>query len=360
MTHIHQGFDNKVRFYLAREVARHAPEGMNRVSFTVGGGPAIEAAMKIAFKNVQPSREFVTLFDSYHGSTLGSMGASWISTKSVGKFFGGSRFLPLTRTFIRIPNPVTYRNPLGVSTEEYIDICLTMTREIFQRGVSGKPAGVIVEPVQASAGQLILPKRYLQGLRELCDEFETVLIFDEIQTYGRIGETFAANYFGVKPDIICLGKSFGAGLPLAGIIIDDKLKGFEPDSEELHTFANPTLSMACACKQLEMFDNGVLANGRAMGKYLGDKLKGLQAKYPQIGDVRQVGMHIGVEIVDEKINPLPDKAAEIRKNGFKNGLILGTGGVRKNVLKVKPPMIINQAECDEVIEKFEKSISEVF
>ena len=175
-----------------------------------------------------------------------------------------------------------------------------------------------------------------------------------------IGETFAANYFGVTPDIICLGKSFGAGLPLAGIIISDKLKGFEPDSEELHTFANPTLSMACACKQLEMFDNGVLANGRAMGQYLGDKLKELQKTYPQIGDVRQVGMHIGVEIVDEKIQPRPDKAAEIRKNGFKHGLILGTGGVRKNVLKVKPPLIINQAECDEVIEKFKTALSEVF
>jgi len=359
MTHIHQGFDNKVRFYLARELARHAPEGMNRVSFTVGGGPAIEAAMKIAFKNVQPSREFVTLFDSYHGSTLGSMGASWISTKSVGKFFGGSRFLPLTRTFIRIPNPVTYRNPLGVSTEDYVEICLKMTREIFQRGVSGKPAGVIVEPIQASAGQLILPKHYLEELRKLCDEFETVLIFDEIQTYGRIGETFAANYFGVTPDIICLGKSVGAGLPLAAIIIHDRLEGFLPDSEELHTFANPTLSMACAAKQLELFDNGVLDNGRAMGNYLGAGLKKLQEKYPQIGDVRQLGMHIGVEFADEKLNPLTEEAAKVRTAGFKHGLILGTGGVRKNVLKVNPPLIINQAECDEVLDKFEKSLKEV-
>jgi len=360
MTHIHQGFDNKMRFYLARELAKRAPEGMNRVSFTVGGGPAIEAAMKIAFKNVKPSREFVTLFDSYHGSTLGSMGASWISTKSAGKFFGGSRFLPLTRTFIRIPNPVTYRNPLGVSTEEYIDICLKMTREIFQRGVSGKPAGVIVEPIQASAGQLILPKRYLQGLRALCDEFETLLIFDEIQTFGCIGETFAANYFGVKPDIICLGKSVGAGMPLAAIIIGDHLEGFSPDSEELHTFANPTLSMACAAKQLEMFDNGVLANGRAMGAYLADGLKKIQVKYPQLGDIRQLGMHIGVEFADEKLNPLTEEATNIRKAGFKNGLILGTGGVRKNVLKIKPPMIINQAECDEVLQKFEASVKEVF
>jgi 4-aminobutyrate aminotransferase-like enzyme len=288
------------------------------------------------------------------------MGASWISTKSAGKFFGGSRFLPLTRPFIRIPNPVTYRNPFGVDTETYIDYCLTMTREIFQRGISGKPAGVIVEPIQASAGQLILPRRYLQGLRELCNEFETLLIYDEIQTFGRIGETFAANHFGVTPDIIVLGKGLGAGLPLAAIIISDKLEGFQGDTEELHTFANPTLSMVTAAKQLELFENGVLQNCRKMGDYLGKKLSEMAKEYPEIGDVRQLGMHIGVEMVDnpESKNPLKE-AGDIRLAGFRNGLILGTGGVRKNVLKVKPPLIINKQECDEVLEKFEASLHEV-
>ena len=360
LTHVHQGFGTKARAYLANELSRRAPAGMSRVSFTVGGGPAIEAAMKIAFKNVQPSFEFVTLFDSYHGTTLGSMGASWITTRSTGKFVGGSRFLPLTRAFVRVPNPVTYRNPLGVDTETYIDICLKMTREIFQRGVQGKPSGVIVETVQASAGQLILPKRYLQGLRELCDEFETLLIFDEIQTFGRIGQTFAANYFGVTPDIICLGKALGAGLPLAAVIISDKLEGFQPDSEELHTFAQPTLSMVTAARQLELFDEWVLENCRNMGKYLGDGLRALQAKHPAIGDVRQVGMHIGVEFVDDQLKPLEKEASAVRAAGFRNGLFLGQGGVRKNVIKVKPPLIINKAECDEVIQKFDACVAEVF
>ncbi len=361
MTHIHQGFDTKARFYLAEKLTSLAPSGMNRVSFTVGGGPAIEAAMKIAIKNVPLSRDFVCLFDSYHGTTLGSMGASWISTKSVGKYFGGSRFLPLTRHFVRIPNPVTYRNPLGVPTEQYIDICLKMTEEIFQRGVSGRPAGVIVEPIQASAGQLILPQRYLKRLREICDEFETLLIFDEIQTFGRIGQTFAANYFGVTPDIIVLGKALGAGLPLAAIIISDKLKGFDPDTEELHTFANPSLSMVTAAKQLELFENGVLANCREMGRYLADGIRMLQKKHPQIGDVRQVGMHIGIEFVNDPTEqkPLEKETAAIRTAGFKNGIIFGTGGVRKNVLKVKPPLIINREECDEVLRKLEASIAEV-
>ncbi len=361
MTHIHQGFDTKARFYLANKLVSKAPKGMDRVSFTVGGGPAIEAAMKICVKNVQPSRDFVCLFDSYHGTTLGSMGASWISTKSNGKYMGGSNFLSLTRPFIRIPNPNTYRNPFGVDTETYIDMCITMAREIFTRGIAGKPAGVIVETIQASAGQLILPKRYLVELRKLCDEFGTLLIFDEIQTFGRIGATFAANYFGVTPDIIVLGKGLGAGLPLAGIIISEKLKGFSPDTEELHTFANPTLSMVTAAKQLAMFESGVLDNCNKMGNYIGDKIKSMMKDYPEIGDVRQLGMHIGVEFVKDPKSkePLPSETVAIRDAGFKNGIIFGLGGVLKNVLKVKPPLIINQAEADEVLGKLEKSMKAV-
>jgi 4-aminobutyrate aminotransferase-like enzyme len=361
MTHIHQGFDTKARFYLANKLVSKAPKGMDRVSFTVGGGPAIEAAMKICVKNVQPSRDFVCLFDSYHGTTLGSMGASWISTKSNGKYMGGSNFLSLTHPFIRIPNPNTYRNPYGVDTETYIDMCITMAREIFTRGIAGKPAGVIVETIQASAGQLILPKRYLVELRKLCDEFETLLIFDEIQTFGRIGATFAANYFGVTPDIIVLGKGLGAGLPLAGIIISEKLKGFSPDTEELHTFANPSLSMVTAAKQLAMFESGVLDNCNKMGNYIGNKIKSMMKAYPEIGDVRQAGMHIGVEFVkdpESKI-PLASETVTIRDAGLKNGIIFGLGGVLKNVLKVKPPLIINQTEADEVLMKFEKSVKDV-
>lgn len=361
MTHIHQGFDNKPRFYLARKLAQLAPKDLNRVSFTVGGGPGIEAAMKICIKNVSPARDFVCLYDSYHGTTLGSMGATWISTKSGGKYIGGSRFLPLTRPFIRIPNAYTYRNPFGVDAETYIDMCLTMAHETFERGIAGKPAGVIVECIQASAGQIIMPRRYLEGLRKLCDEYETLLIFDEIQTFGRIGEMFAADYFGVTPDIIVLGKALGAGLPLACVIISDKLKGFNPDTEELHTFANPTLSMVTAAKLIALLETGVLENCRQMGQYLGDHLKAMMKKYPEIGEVRQAGLHIGVEFVKDPQSkePLDKETVAMRAAGLKNGIIFGLGGVRKNVLKIKPPLIINQKECDEILEKFEKTVQAV-
>ena len=361
MTHIHQGFDNKPRFYLARKLAELAPSDLNRVSFTVGGGPAVEAAMKICIKNVQPSRDFVCLFDSYHGTTLGALGATWVSTQSNGRLMGGSSFLPLSRPFIRVPNPTTYTNPLGVDAEAYVDICIKMARETFQRGVAGRPAGLIVEPIQASAGQIILPQRYLQAMRELCDEFGTLLVFDEIQTFARIGEFFAADYFGVTPDIIVLGKALGGGLPLAAIIISDKLEGFSPDAEELHTFANPTLSMVTAAKLIAMLEDGVLDNCRERGDYLGQSLRALASDYPEMGDVRQAGLHIGVEFVrdPESREPLIEQTKAIRATGFRNGIIFGLGGVRRNVLKIKPPLIISRQECDEVLERFETSVREV-
>ncbi len=362
MTHIHQGYDTMPRFYLANKLASLAPGDLNRVSFTIGGGMAIETAMKIAIKNVHPSRDFVVLWDSYAGTTLGAMGASWISTKARGDYLGANNLLALTKPFIRIPNPVSYNNVFGVDAETYIDMCLTFTRETFKRGIAGKPAGVIIEPIQSSAGQIILGKRYLEEMRKICDEFGTLLIFDEIQTFGRIGEMFAADYFGVTPDIIVLGKGFGAGLPLAGIIISDKLEGFEPpDWEELHTFSNSSIAMVAAAKQLELLEDWVLENCRNMGGYLREGLVEMQNDYPEMGDVRQAGLHIGIEFVKDPVSkiPLPEETIRIKDEALKNGGLFGLGGVRKHVLKVKPPLVVNKEQCDEILEILERSIRTV-
>jgi 4-aminobutyrate aminotransferase-like enzyme len=191
LTHVHQGFDTLPRFALARKLAEIAPAGLGRVSFTVGGGPAVEGAMKIAVKNRPGAGEFVCLYDAYHGSTLGTMGASWISTMATGEFAGGARLNRLTRQFIRVPNPYCYRCPLGLDEKSCDVMCLRVLRLTVQKGVNGPVAGIVVEPIQASGGQVILPKRYLEGVRKLCDEFGIPLIYDEIQTFARIGTFFA-------------------------------------------------------------------------------------------------------------------------------------------------------------------------
>lgn len=360
-SHIHQGFDTPARFYLAEKLARLAPGDLNRVSFTVGGGAAAEAAMKIAAKNTQPSRDFLCLYDSYHGTTLGTIGASWVSTRSAGRLAGGSRFLALTHPFVRVPNPYCYRCPLGLEHGSCRLACAGVLRSTLERGIAGNAAGVIVEPIQASAGQIIPPPEYLPAVRRICDEFEVPLIFDEIQTYARVGRFFAADYFGVTPDMILLGKGFGAGLPIAAVLVSDKLEGFEPDAEELHTFANNSLSQVAAAKLIEILEDGVLENAVKMGAYLRAGLEALQGEFPEIGDIRQAGLHVGVELVrdPQSKEPLLDEGKAVRNAGIGLGVIFGLAGPRPNVIKIKPPLVITQSECDEVLDKFRSALVQV-
>ena len=140
-------------------------------------------------------------------------------------------------------------------------------------------------------------------MRAICDEFGIVLIYDEIQTYARIGTFFAGEYYGVDPDIIVLGKGLGAGFPIGAIIIRDTLEGFSPETEELHTFANNSVSQVAGLKLIDELENGVLANCRAMGERIGRGLREMQKEFPVIGDVRQAGLHIGVELVKDPETP---------------------------------------------------------
>jgi 4-aminobutyrate aminotransferase-like enzyme len=263
LTHVHQGFNSLPQLYLTRRLAQLAPDGLDRVSFTVGGGPAVEAAMKIALRNRPGAKEFIALWDSYHGTTFGSAAASWIATRAAGSFTGQQHFLPMLHTVQRAPNPYCYRCPFGQELASCDLMCAEMLRITIERGVNGPTAGVILEPIQASGGQIIFPKRYLDRVREICDEYEVPLIFDEVQTFCRIGQWFAAEYFAVTPDIMAMGKGLGAGLPIAAIIIRDKLEGFSLKAEELHTFANNSLSQVAAIKQIEIIErDGVLENSR--------------------------------------------------------------------------------------------------
>ena len=363
MSHIHQGFHTKQRFALAHKLASIAPERLNRVSFTAGGSLAIEAAMKIALKNVPGSKMFCSQWDSYHGSSLNTSGASWITTKSSGGFTGQLNFLAGVNTnFVRLPNPYCYRCAFGKEVESCGCECAEFSKLMIEKGVSGPLAGILIEPVQASGGQIPAPKKYLQRMRQIADEFGAVLIFDEIQTYLRIGDWYAGNYYDVEPDIIVLGKGLGAGLPIAAVIIHDRLKGFEMGAEELHTFANNSVSQIAAMKQLEIVErDNILAHVNEMGKYIGEKLNALKGKYPQIGDVRQVGMHVGVEMIDPDTGDRMEnaQAVKIRGTAIEKGLILGTGGFNKGLLKFKPALVVTAAEIDEIVDIFDDTLKQV-
>lgn len=185
-----------------------------------------------------------------------------------------------------------------------------------------------------------------------------MLIYDEIQTYGRIGTFFAGEHFGVHPDVIVLGKGLGAGFPIGAIVIRDRLEGFAPDTEELHTFANNSVAQVAALKLIDRLENGVLANCRAIGEHLRRGLEALEREYPQIGDIRQAGLHIGVELVKDPDGkePASELLAEVRRQALARGVIFGIGGMGRNVLKIKPPLIIAPEEADTVLERLRDAL----
>jgi len=359
--HLNQNSDSLPRYALAKKLLELAPEGMDRVLFAIGGSSAIEAAMKIAVKNVPGARHFISLQDGYHGSSLTTGAASWLSTKSAGMFTGFNSFLSiLNDVFIRVPNPFLYRWDGGGDEDACIDYCLKVCRDTILRSTSGPVAGIIVEPLQASGGQIPLPPRYLHGLRKICDAFGCLLIFDELQTYCRIGDYFASTKYGVTPDIICLGKALGAGLPMAAIIVREGLEGFGPLGEEVHTFSNNSIAQVAALKQLDIIErDNVLENVNRVGDYIGMRLRQIQESCPQMGDVRQVGLHVGIEFVKDRAGKEPDMefAQTVKAVALQMGLILGDAGYRMNVLKIKPPLIMTEAEAEEALQIFTMALA---
>ena len=193
-----------------------------------------------------------------------------------------------------------------------------------------------------------------------------ILIWDCIQTtFGRIGAWSAAEYFGVTPDIIVMGKSMGAGYPINAIAISDDIEGVAMDGIDLHTFGNNQVSQVAALKQIEIIErDGILDNVNKVGGYLKKELKNMQRQWPQMGDVRALGFHIGIEFVKDQESREADYAGckGMRETGFENKIIFGVGGTGegKAVLKIKPPLITTMEQADEILEKFTKTLGMVF
>ncbi len=368
--HFHTGFFTVPRYLLAKKIAEIFPKKMNRVLFTIGGGVSIEAALKIAIINRPQAHNFISLYGGYHGTSFMTTGASHTGTRATGKYHGGATLAHFSQNFIRVPAPYYYRPYFEVckkgNKEEVDRRCLHELEMQIKYGSTGPVCALVMEPLQASGGQIIFSKNYLQGVRDICSKHNIILIWDCIQTaFGRLGEWSAANYYGITPDVMVLGKSMGSGYPINAVVISDDIEGVKMDGIDLHTFGNNQVSQVAALKQIEIIErDNVLDNVKAVGGYLKDELVKLQKNWPQMGDVRAIGFHIGIEFVKDPETREPDYAgcASMRKEGFSNGIIFGAGGTGegKAVLKIKPPLITTKAQADEIVERYTMALEEVF
>lgn len=364
LAHVRAGYPTIPRLLLAKRLADLCPGRLNRVINAPTGSLAVEAAMKLALINRPEAHRFITFYHAYHGSTLATMAAGWMPTRTPGRFGPGVKFLPFMQNFVRVPNPYCYRCPLGKSFPGCSAECAAPLRDTIERGVDGPVAAVLLEPVQGNGGQIPFPAPFVQEVRRICDEFGILLIFDEIQTgFGRTGRMFAAELLGITPDILVLSKSMGGGFPIAAVVADDRLKQFEPTGEDVYTFGSNPVAQAAALKVIEILERDRIPERAArMGAVFTRGLLGLQAKYPQMGDVRGPGLFIGVEMVKdpETKEPAPDEARRIVEGAWKRGVILATASALPNVIKIKPPLIIEEAEVALVLDVLADSLKAVY
>lgn len=323
------------------------------------GGDAIEAAIKLA-KTATGRQSILTFQGGYHGATHGTMSISGNLNpkKNVQGLMPDTHFLPY---------PYTYRCPFGKGGEEGHQISSTYIENLLDDPESGilPPAAMIFETVQGEGGSIPAPIEWLKEMRRITKERGIPLIIDEVQTgIGRTGKMFSFEHAGIVPDAFVLSKAIGGSLPLSVVVYDESLDTWEPGAH-IGTFRGNQMAMAAGTATLKYVkENQLDVHAEKMGAHLLQSLKQLQKNVKEIGDVRGRGLMIGVEIVDPSLSQsksgsspaYPALASQIQRECFNRGLILEVGGRNGAVIRLLPPLILTNAQADEVIRIFDEAV----
>jgi 4-aminobutyrate aminotransferase-like enzyme len=350
------GYTTPARILLAQKLAEIMPGRLSRSYFACTGSEATEAALRLA-KIYTGRTGIVALIRGYHGMTHGSLSVTGLGGNF--KSVPGSGLPDITY----IPTPDTYRSPFKDDQD-----CMASFHqglEIINWTSTGSPAAIILEVVMSVGGMIIPSKQYVQAVRKWCDQTGTLMIVDEAQSgVGRTGKWFAIEHFGVVPDIITTSKSLGGGVPLSAVTttpeIADRVeqRGYHQSSS--HT-DDPFLAAAGLANIEILQRDSLIQNAEHMGRYLKDRLEQLKAQHDIIGDVRGLGLMIGVEIVVDKASrsPSPEHASAISEHCRDHGLLLGhrpTGAVSGNVIRLLPPLVLSRLEADQALSIFSEAL----
>ena len=358
---------------LATELCRLAEhEGMKRAFFSSGGSEAIEAALKLAKQYWrlagQPTRtKIISLRRAYHGVTLGALSAGGVA-------FYKEQFEPLLPGFLQVESPYLYRNPFTSDPIELGRLCAELLeREILYQGPSSV-AAFVAEPVQGAGGVVVPPPNFWPLVRQVCDRYNVLLISDEVVTgFGRIGSMFGCRAWNVKPDIMVFAKGINSGyVPLGATLINERVeKAFLSEDKAqfttrafIHgnTYAGHPLAAAAALANLRIVEEEDLpSNAAKVGQYFLDRLKDIQTRHPNMGDVRGKGLMLAVELVADPETKKPfdlteDFGARIWERCVEKGVLIRN---LADTFIISPPLTFKTEHVDRVVDAFDQAIGEV-
>ena len=356
LTHARPNFNTPALLELTALLRGIAPGDLNRICYCLHGSSAVEMAMKLAFKNKPDAKHILVLQDAYHGRSITTMAASWPHPKNP--------FSAISPTFHRVPHADEYRTRMGMSIEQEVELCLSLMEDTITKGVDGGVAAIMVEPIMGNGGHIVHPKGYHQGLRDICDRHGILLIWDEIQSgFGRTGAMFAADYYGIQPDIMTFGKGVGGGFPLAGIFASDKLEEFQGGEDQL-TFGHFPISMAAAVACVKaIISDDLCTNARRLGDFATQRLGEMSERRKLIGHIRGPGLFVSCELVKDRKTKEPSTraAAEVYRRGIERGVIFGESRYLGlgNLIKVKPPLDCSIEDMSTALDVFDTILGEL-
>ncbi len=341
---------------LAEQLARITPGDLTKTFFGSSGAEGIETAIRLA-KAFTGRHEIISLTHSFHGRTAGTLS---ITGNKARKTRGG----PYLPGIAFAPAPYVYRNPFGTDDSEIVaERCAEMIEWAITYQSSGDVAAFIAEPVMGEGGILVPPASYFPRVKEILDRYGILFIADEVQSgFGRTGKTFAIEHFDTQPDIMVMAKGIADGFPLSATIARSEIADSLRPGEHLSTFGGNPICCAAALANIGVLEDEQLPEEAARkGERILSRLRELADHHELIGDVRGLGLMIGIELVSDRDSKTPatQEAVQVRRLCREAGVLVGVGGQAGNVVRFQPPLIISDEELNRAVDTLDRVLAQI-
>jgi 4-aminobutyrate aminotransferase / (S)-3-amino-2-methylpropionate transaminase / 5-aminovalerate transaminase len=353
---LHVGsYATPVRAKMLAQVAALTPGNLKRVQLYSGGAEAVESALRLARAHTG-KHEVLSFWGGFHGKTGGVLNLMGSDFKH-----GLGPMLPGT---FNAPYPDCYRCPFGTTLDRCGLICAEFVKDKLKHETTGQLAAIILEPIQGTNGNVVPPAEFLQAMRELAHERGALFICDEMITgFGRTGKNFGCEHFGVVPDIMTVGKGFGAGFPVTGMISSDEIVKAEPWSKPSFSSSsyggNPLAAAAVSASLAILVEEKLAESSARVGKLVLERLQGMMERHPLLGDVRGRGLLIGVDLVADRRTRQPldkQRCERLYLECLRRGLLTMAYSPR---LRINPPLVIDEPTAHEACDILDAALSAV-